>query len=214
MRMIKAIIFDMDGVLIDSMPFHVSIISELFAEVGVSVDAQIIYEMEGAKTIDIVYKFLENDGVDPSSLDLDGILSEYRKEFEKRSSFVPFENLKSILPSLKNKFLLGVVSGADRSIVHSTVNSLFPSVFDVILTGDDVERAKPNPDPFLKAAGMLGVDNESCIVVENAVLGVEAAKRAGMYCVAVPTYVDSSLLSDADIVFSNHSELVEYLQSL
>lgn len=204
----------MDGVLVDSMPLHVSIISELFAEVGVSIDAEIIYEMEGAKTIDIVYKLLENDGTDPSSLDLNGILATYRREFEKRASFTPFENLRLILPSLKDKFLLAVVSGADRSIVHSTINSIFPSVFDIVITGDDVEFAKPDPDPFLKAAGMLGVEKEACIVVENAILGVEAAKQAGMYCVAVPTYIEPSLLSDADVIFADHDELVEYLKSL
>ncbi|MBP2030653.1 beta-phosphoglucomutase-like phosphatase (HAD superfamily) [Methanohalophilus levihalophilus] len=204
----------MDGVLIDSMPSHVSIISELLAEVGVSVDARIIYEMEGAKTIDIVNKLIEKDGTDPSTLDLDGILAEYRLEFEKRASFTPFENLASILPLLKEKFLLAVVSGADGSIVHSAINSLFPSVFDVVITGDDVEYAKPNPDPFLKAAEMLNVENESCIVIENAIMGVEAAKRAGMYCVAVPTYIEASLLSCADVLFDTHSELVEFLHSL
>ncbi|MDK2892942.1 HAD family phosphatase [Methanohalophilus sp.] len=212
--MYKALIFDMDGILIDSMPSHVSILSEVFAEVGVSIDPEIIYEMEGAKTIDIVYKLLEKAGIDPSSLDLDGILAKYRREFEKRASFTPFENLRLILPSLKEKFLLAVVSGADRSIVHSIINSIYPSVFDIVITGDDVDFAKPNPDPFLKAAEMLGVDKKECIVIENAILGVEAAKQAGMYCVAVPTYIEPFLLSDADIIFEDHDELVEYLKSL
>lgn len=125
--------------------------------------------MEGAKTINIIYKLLEKEGIDPASLDLDSLLTKYRREFVESASFPVFGELTCVLRDLKEKFLLAVVSGADRNIVHSTVNSLFPSIFDVVVTGDDVECGKPNPDPFLKALEMLDVDKEECLVIENAI---------------------------------------------
>lgn len=209
-----ALIFDMDGVLVDSMPSHIAVLSEVFGRKGWSLDSRIVYEMEGAKTIDIIRRLLGEQGLDSGSLELEETLAAYRKGFEARVHFPPFAELAAVLPGLKKHFALAVVSGAEGSIVHSTVHSLFPGIFDIIVSGDDVNAAKPSPEPFLKAAKLLGVNREACLVVENAIWGVEAARRAGMRCVAVSTYVDPSLLEDADMVFTDHGKLVDFLLSL
>jgi HAD superfamily hydrolase (TIGR01509 family) len=107
-----------------------------------------------------------------------------------------------------------MVSGADRTIVKTIVDHFFPDIFDAVVSGEDVNKGKPEPDPFLKAARMLDVNPVDCVVVENATKGVEAAKRAGMYCVAVPTYVSPDKLERADRIFDNHGELAQYLLSL
>ncbi|NYT19540.1 MAG: HAD family hydrolase, partial [Methanosarcinales archaeon] len=118
------------------------------------------------------------------------------------------------LPILKERFLLSVVSGADRNIVHDVIGRLFDDIFDVVLSGEDVERGKPAPDPFLEVAGMLGVDRSECLVVENAAMGVEAANRAGMFCVAVPTYVSKESIGKADKIVDDHRMLKEFLLGL
>ena len=118
------------------------------------------------------------------------------------------------LELLKTRFLLSVVSGSDHLIVHSIVDQLFPGIFDIVVTGDDVINSKPDPDPFLKAVELLKVRPEECIIVENAILGVEAAKKAEIYCIGVPTYLKPSQLDRADLVVSDHKKLMEHLLNL
>ena len=72
-------------------------------------------------------------------------------------------------------------------------------------------EGKPSPLSYLKAVEMLKVRKDECIVIENAPLGVESAKRAGLYCIAIPTYVEPELLKNADIVLPDHARLKEYL---
>jgi beta-phosphoglucomutase-like phosphatase (HAD superfamily) len=118
------------------------------------------------------------------------------------------------LPILRERFLLSVVSGADRNIVHDIIDDLFDGIFDIVLSGEDVERGKPEPDPFLKVAGMLDVDRSECLVVENAPMGVKAANRAGMFCVAVPTYVSKESIATADKIVDDHRILKQFLLGL
>jgi HAD superfamily hydrolase (TIGR01509 family) len=212
--MVKALIFDMDGILIDSMPHHVKTINRVFGAVGIHLDEQTIYDMEGSRTVDIVTHILKRKNIDPESLDIEGLLAQYQEEFKRTAKFKPFEEIRAILPELKKSFLLAMVSGADRSIVNHIVDDFFPGIFDAVISGEDVSKGKPEPEPFLKAAHILEVNPTDCVVVENATKGVEAAKRAGMYCVAVPTYVSPDKLEKADRIFENHEDLAQYLLSL
>ncbi|PQV42138.1 HAD family hydrolase [Methanohalophilus euhalobius] len=212
--MVKALIFDMDGILIDSMPHHVKTINRVFGAVGIHLDEQTIYDMEGSRTVDIVTYILKHKNIDPQSMDIEGLLAQYQEEFKRTASFRPFDQIRAILPQLKGHFLISMVTGADRSIVRHIVDDFFPGIFDAVISGEDVSKGKPDPEPFLKAARMLEVDPTDCVVVENATKGVEAAKRAGMYCVAVPTYVSPDKLEKADRVFENHEDLAQYLLSL
>ncbi|WP_263853961.1 HAD family hydrolase [Methanohalophilus profundi] len=116
--------------------------------------------------------------------------------------------------SLQSKFKLAVVSGSDRAIVETLMGKFYPNIFNTIIAGTDVEKGKPDPEPYLTAVERLAVQKDKCIVLENAPLGVEAAKNAGLFCIAVPTYVSADLLNKADIVVRDHRELVEYLCSL
>jgi len=84
----------------------------------------------------------------------------------------------------------------------------------VIFSGADVTHGKPSPEPYLKAIEKLSVRKDRCIVIENAPLGVESTKNAGLYCVAVPTHVSPASLKKADVVFEGHEALKEYLYDL
>jgi len=74
-------------------------------------------------------------------------------------------------------------------------------------------RKETSPEPYLKAVEMLKVAKQECIVIENAPMGVESAKRAGLYCIAIPTYVDPGMLKNADIIISNQKMLLEFLKN-
>jgi beta-phosphoglucomutase-like phosphatase (HAD superfamily) len=125
-----------------------------------------------------------------------------------------FDGMADCLSVLKNNFRLAVVTGSERATVESFMNQFFPGIFDVVVSGEDVSYGKPYPEPYLKAVEMLGIAKDECIVVENAPMGVESAKRAGLYCVGVPTYVSPDRLSEADIVLEDHASLQDYLYNI
>ncbi|MBE9571056.1 MAG: HAD family phosphatase, partial [Proteobacteria bacterium] len=85
------------------------------------------------------------------------------------------------------------------------------SYMDHTVTGDQVSRRKPFPDPFLAALSALGQNPEACLVVENAPAGIMAAKAAALHCVALTTTLSEEHLSEADAVLSSHAELSDYL---
>jgi beta-phosphoglucomutase-like phosphatase (HAD superfamily) len=211
---LKVLIFDMDGVLVDSMSYHTEAMKHIFDDLGINMDKQDIYDLEGSPTVEIVGSLLEKEGIDPQNFDVDGLIKRYRAEFARILVLRSFKEMDECLPLLRERFMLAVVSGADRNIVHDIIGRLFDGIFDIVLSGEDVEKGKPDPDPFLKVAEMLDVDRSECLVVENAPMGVEAANRAGMFCVAVPTYVSKESIATADKVVDDHRMLKEFLLGL
>jgi len=204
----------MDGVLVDSMSYHTEAMQHIFDELGINMDKQDIYDKEGSKTVEIVSFLLEKEGIDPLDFDVDGLIKRYRAEFARILVLKSFREIDDCLPILRERFMLSVVSGADRNIVHDVIGRLFYGIFDIVLSGEDVEYGKPAPDPFLKVAEMLNVDRSDCLVVENAPMGVEAANRAGMFCVGVPTYVSKKSIINADKIVDDHRMLKEFLLGL
>lgn len=204
----------MDGVLVDSMSYHAQAVQNIFDQLGVKMDKQDIFEREGERTVDIIRFLLEKETVDASVYDIPDIVEKYIQEFNRIVELQVFEGLRECLQSMRTKFRLSVVSGSDRPIVHDIIGKEFPGIFEVIVTADDVERGKPHPEPYLKAVEMLGIEKDECMVVENAPMGVEAAKKAGLCCIAVPTYLEPEKLKSADIVIKDHQELIGYLHKL
>lgn len=204
----------MDGVLVDSMPFQAAAWKKAFFDLGMEIQDEDVYAIEGSNPREGLKILILKAGKDPESYDFEMITEIYRQEFKRIFKLKAFEGMKECLELLKQRFLLSVVSGSDRYIVHGIVDQLFPGFFYIVVTGDDVKYSKPCPDPFLKAVDLLKVRREECIVIENAILGVEAAKRAGIYCIGIPTYLEPFQLKKADLVISNHKELIGYLLSL
>lgn len=212
--MLKALIFDMDGVLVDSMPFHAVAWKKAFLDMGMEIQDQDIYAIEGSNPKNGLPLLIRKARKEPAAYDFETITSIYRKEFKRVFKLKAFEGMKECLEVLKTRFLLSVVSGSDHLIVHEIVDQLFPGIFDIVVTGDDIKNSKPHPDPFLKAVELLNVQQEECIVIENAILGVEAAKKAKIYCIGVPTYLEPSQLNRADLVIEDHKQLIQHLLSL
>ncbi|MGB9939795.1 HAD family hydrolase [Methanosarcina sp.] len=212
--MLKALIFDMDGVLVDSMPFHAAAWKKAFLDMGMEIQDRDIYAIEGSNPRNGLPLLIRKARKEPEAYDFETITSIYRQEFKRVFELKAFEGMMECLEVLKTRFLLSVVSGSDHIIVHSIVNQLFPGIFDIVVTGDDITNSKPHPDPFLKAVELLNVRREECVVIENAILGVEAAKNAEIYCIGVPTYVEPSQLDRADLIVGDHQQLMQHLLSL
>jgi len=212
--MFKGIVFDSDGVLVNSMPYHAKAWVEVFAEYGIEVTEEEIYEIEGSNHVGVINIFFGRAGKSPEPEMYEEILEKKRAHFLKNNRAEVFEGMYECLLTLKGEFKLAVASGADRTIVTSLMDKFYPGIFDAIISGEDVENGKPDPEPYNKAVKELGLKNSECLVVENAPLGVEAAKNAGLFCVAVPTYLEPSKLQDADFLVKNHAELITYLKDL
>ncbi|SFM43293.1 HAD family hydrolase [Methanolobus profundi] len=212
--MLSSLIFDMDGVLVDSMTYHAQAWIQVSSEVGVNVTPADIYEVEGANHRVGLEWLFEKAGreLDPDMYD--SILERKIEIFTSIADVKPFEGMVECLSVLKKDFKLAVVTGSERVTVESFMDQFFPGIFDVIVSGEDVHYGKPYPEPYLKAVEMLGIGKEECIVVENAPMGVESAKKAGLYCVGVPTYITPDKLSEADMILNDHASLQAYLYNI
>lgn len=212
--MLKGLIFDVDGVLMDSMPYHANAWVQAFADVGIRITNMDIYEIEGSNHKGVVDLIFHKVGLEPSTSDYETFLKKKREYFLRDNRAEPFEGMPECLQKLKKKYKLAVASGADRTIVNTLMGRFYPGIFEVIVSGEDVTRGKPDPEPYLTAVRKLGLETEECMVVENAPLGIKSAKTAGIYCVAVPTYLPSEKLVGADMVLADHAELIAYLSRL
>jgi beta-phosphoglucomutase len=190
------IIFDMDGVLVDAMPFHCEAIKTAAREeVDIDIEQRDVYLLEGMPGEDMVKQLLrekrytgniEEEVSDDKSEKLNSIahrIHERKKTiFKQINASAPINGSKELVSSLRCKKAL--VSGAARQEVHFIINKYFgKDAFDVIVTGEDLEEGKPSPDPFRTALKKMGLTQSEAIVVENAPLGVKAANNAGIRCI-------------------------------
>lgn len=211
--MLKAIIFDVDGVLVDSMRFQADAWVKTFKEVGITITRGDIYELEGSNNRRLIKSIFEKAGKEPEPWHLEQ-LPEKKREVLEFDQIKPFEGIPDCLKELKRHFKLAMVSGSHIDTINKVVNKYFSNCFDVIITGSDLERGKPDPDPYLKALEKLSLTKNECVVIENAPLGITAARRAGLYCVAVASMLEPEKIEHADLVLEDHAALLDYLKSL
>jgi HAD superfamily hydrolase (TIGR01509 family) len=213
--MIKAAIFDLDGVLVDTIPYAVQAGNATLKEYGITRTTEEIKKAMGRKAIVNYTEYVRSRGLDiePAAL-------------IKKRDILFFKMIKGNLKPLPGvrAFLAGLERGGFRMAVASSSSRAWVSTclaeagllkwFSIIVTGDDVKTGKPDPEPFLLAAKMLGVMPEECTVFEDAENGVEAAGAAGMKCVGI-TNTPGQDISDADLVVGSLEEInVEKLRSL
>lgn len=200
---IKAFVFDFDATLMDTEPNWYLAGKRLLADYGID----FTYEMK-KKYIGRSFDYMVNDWINIYSLDVNGDELKARKvkyylEIARGNTFM-FPAMKSLFTKLKGLPLPRVIAtGSTYTLVDEILGPMgLTQEFDFILGCDSVERGKPAPDIFLKAASMLELKPENILVFEDSAHGVEAAKAAGMMCVAIPYLIDrelSEIFSRADL---------------
>jgi len=175
-----AIIFDLDGVLVDSMPTHVRAWQAAFESVaGVKVTEREIYLLEGMRGMYLIMKIFGQKGKDNSLAK--EVHDEKNRVFRSIRRSDPFDGAAKMLDLIT--FPKAVVSGSAKADVEAILGEAFgKSKFSTIIAADDVKVGKPDPTVFLEATRQLKVSAKKTVVVENAPLGAEAARRAGMGC--------------------------------
>ena len=212
MGIVKAVIFDMDGVITNTMPYHFDAWMETLKQAGIKVNCYDVYLREGQPGLSTLRELSKERGIKLSLAQAKDILVKKEAMFKK---IVKTKFVKGSRPYLrylkKRKFLLALVTGTARHEVQKILHKELFAMFDVIVTGDEVKQGKPHPEPFLKALKELKVSPREAIVIENAPLGIEAAKRAGLFCAALETSLSEKYLKKADIICKTFAQLKKAL---
>ncbi|MCX6307759.1 MAG: HAD-IA family hydrolase [Bacteroidia bacterium] len=213
---LKAVMFDMDGVLFDSMPIHAVAWTQALVEMGVEFTEEEAYLHEGRTgngTIGIVYQ---------RSLGRDATEDEKQKIYKRKSDLFEASAEAPVMPGavellekVKADHLMRIlVTGSGQKTLLTKLNLHFPHQFtrNIMVTAFDVTIGKPHPEPYLQGLVKSGFEAFNAIVVENAPLGVESAKAAGLFTIAVNTgkLQDYHLLdAGADLIFDSMNDLNE-----
>ena len=202
MTLLRAVIFDMDGVLTDSEPLINAAAIAMFAEKGLRVRPEDFSPFVGTGEDRYIGGVAEK-----YKMPLD-LAAAKRRTYEIYLEMVPtqlnaFPGAQALVKKCKEAGLrVAVASSADEIKIAANLNKigLPPDAWDAVVTGEAVKAKKPAPDIFLAAASRLGLTPAQCVVIEDAVNGVQAAKAAGMRCVAVAQTFAAEKLQAADVV--------------
>jgi len=215
--MIKAILFDMDGTVIDSIKSDFEAFRKAFEQFHYNLSYQAYIEKTGARGEEIVAAIAP----ELSAGEIEKLLRQKEENFKTLARQNKPEAVKGIELILRRAkeipLWTALATGAKRKKVDFILNRVeIAQYFDVILTADDVSIGKPAPDIFLAAAHKLHVQPSECIVFEDAEMGIEAAKRAKMHCIAIVNSTPKEMLQKADLVIENYADLhlEEYIETI
>lgn len=218
---LKAVFFDMDGVIFNSMPYHADAWHQAMKEYGMNLSKEEAYMHEGrtgAGTINIVS--LRDRGHEATPDEIEEIYATKSRLFNQNPPAQPMEGAWNVLQQVKaNGLKRVIVTGSGQLSLLDRLNTHFPDMFtrELMVTAFDVKFGKPHPEPYLMALQKSQVTRDEAIVIENAPLGVQAAKAAGLFTVAVNTgpLPESALLNEgADILFPSMQSLADGWQEL
>jgi beta-phosphoglucomutase len=210
----QAVLFDFDGVVVRSMEDHYEGWRKALEEYGIEMSPEEVYIMEGAGVEELASQFTRKFNLPveetPRIIQKKQIYYDQIKKIE----FYPY--LIDVFEWIKEKNLkTGLVTGGESDRVFDALENYgLLGRFEVIVTGNDVQHTKPSPEPYLRAARLLDVEPAECIVIENAPLGIQSAKNAGMPCIAVATTLSPMYLKLADVVADNLEQVLEILKKM
>ena len=205
--MVKAVIFDMDGVISDTQGMHAEIEEKFLEEYGIDMPADEITAKYAGYSDGEFYKAVFSEyGV--ASASVDKAVSEiWKRKFAAiKGGVSAIPGVKELIANLHGDgFKLAVASASIPEFIGLILSSLgLTGKFDVIVSSVEVEKGKPEPDIFLLAAKKLGVGPKDCVVIEDGINGMIAAKKAGMKCIGI---VKKEGEYPADLIITNFNEL-------
>ena len=216
MDKIEAVIFDMDGLLIDTETISFNCFKKVFSDHGYSMNREYYTSLIGRNTKGIKEAILKEYGEDFKFDDI------YSKKVKAMTDYVESNGVllkKGALELIeyldKNKYKIIVATSTKRERAEKLLTMVkIKDYFQEIICGDEVINSKPNPEIFLKAAKKLGVEPEACVVLEDSAVGIEAAHKAGMKGINVPDMKtpDDYIKGKAYRIEENLLDVLEYFQ--
>ena len=188
----KALIFDLDGTLANTMPVHFWAFKRIVADYGINFTPELFARLAGVPAIGTIEKLNEWFGTQMNAVEI-GNLKE--KEYEKiMHKMKPNEPVVELAKKYHGVLPLAVGTGGYKRLAWKTMEILeLDKYFDILVSSEDVDRPKPFPDTFLKCAELLGVEPSVCEVFEDAALGIEAAEKAGMMATLVTDFYEVTI---------------------
>ncbi len=206
--MIKAFIFDLDGVIVDTAKYHFIAWNELAKQFGFEITVHQNEQLKGVSRVKSLDLILEWGNIHLDQAQKDLLLVQKNKTYLEfintlsKSDILP--GIVDVLNYLKSKKIAIALGSASKNAVPILEKLEIDALFDAIVDGNVVEKAKPNPEVFLKAADKLGVMPEYCVVIEDAKAGVEAANSAEMMSIGIGS---KAVLNDANYVLEDTAKL-------
>lgn len=218
--MIKAVLFDMDGVIFDTEAVWKKSFEESNKKFGFDLDENYRVSVMAGRTDDEIRKKLKHDFPDKNVDEYRDYMQWFVKDTIMHSNKLLKPGFLKIVQELKNH---GIKIALSTSSANGRADILFKNhglsqekIFDFMLKGDDVTKGKPDPEIFLKSAKGLGVEPQECVVLEDSLLGVEAGHRAGMHVVMVVDLIepDKKAESQANKIVHSLDEAKDYILKL
>ena len=208
---LKAILFDMDGVIVDTEPLHRNAYFQLFDDLGISVSEELYTSFTGASTKKVCNTLIEKFQLKNSSEDLAVIKRKYFKHFFYHDAdFNLLPGVKDLIDNyFDNKIKLVLASSASMT----TINMVFEKFelgkyFMGKISGDELKESKPNPEIFIIAANIANEPKQNCMVIEDSTNGIIAAHSAGIFCTAYKSeHSVGQNYEKANLVISDFSEI-------
>lgn len=188
----KALIFDLDGTIADTMPVHFLAYKHILSDFGIDFTPGLFATLAGVPAIETIQKLNEQFGTNMNPEET-GQLKE--REYEKMMhKMKPVEPVVALVKKYYGKLPMSVGTGGYHRLAWKTLEILeLKDYFDILVSSEDVENAKPHPETFLKCAQKMGVDPKYCQVFEDGELGMQAAVSAGMMSTLVTDFYDVSI---------------------
>lgn len=212
MRNIQAVVFDMDGVIVDSEPHHERAFLHVFEEIGYGATHGIRFsDFIGQSDVTVWHEFMARHNP-PFDLAHLAALKQRRLLDLMRAAQPIFEGLPDLVRKLAAKFPLAVASGSQHPVIETVLamKGLRP-FFSTVVSFTDVKRGKPAPDIFLRAAELLGVAPARCCVIEDSKPGLAAGLAAGMRVIAITNTYPAAELKSAHHVAGTYEEIERLL---
>ena len=190
---VKGLIFDLDGTLADTMPYHFEGWKKACKKYGAHIDNSFLRKHTGVPGWIIADEIIKNCGLD-GNVTIEQIVDEKLQQFYKVQHLIkPIEPVVDIVKKYYGVLPMAVGTGGHREAVERTLEITdLRKYFDIIVTANDVNSFKPNPETFLKCAELMNVEPQYIEVFEDGDLGIEAAKKAGMNATDVRSWYDSN----------------------
>tara|TARA_Y100000768_G_scaffold372856_1_gene340925 strand:- start:1072 stop:1734 length:663 start_codon:yes stop_codon:yes gene_type:complete len=194
----KGIIFDMDGTIVDSLPYHYEAWKIFFKENKVENFSEKLKDYKGGGTLDLLTTVLGNNY---SKKELKSMVDDKEIIFRDiyKNNVIPIEGFIQMLESIKSqKILVGLASNAIRENVKMILNELkIYNEFESIICGDEVENGKPNPEMFNKTAKIFKLDKKDCLIFEDSIEGLQGAVNSGIDAIGVKSSSSDKILKSA-----------------
>jgi beta-phosphoglucomutase len=213
--LIRALIFDFDGVLAFTTPFHFAAWQTILRPHGIEPDELVMRLHEGSPAYRIVQAMARHAGVLLDDATAKEYMMEKNQVFRQISDSKPYAEIEQILDFCHRQGVVcGVATGTTMDNLRHVLGENLLNRFQTVVTDGDYLRGKPFPDPYILAAQKMNVPASACLVIENAPLGIQAAKSAQMLCIAITTTLDREHLQQADVIVASHTDLVKYLKKV